>query len=52
LNIQEIIQTASEFGLKISNLDDLDEKTLADLYQAILEYKENRCNVHTIDYMW
>ena len=46
------MQTASEFGLKISNLDDLDEKTLADLHQAILEYKENRRNVHTIDYMW
>jgi len=52
LNTQEIVQIAKEFGLKISNLDDLDEKTLADLHQAIIEYKENRCNIHTIDYMW
>jgi len=52
LNIQEIIHIANEFGLKLGNLDDLDEKTLEELYRAVTEYRENRYNIHTIDYLW
>jgi len=51
LNIHKIIETASEFGLKIGKLDDFDENILQDLHQAITEYKENR-NLHTVDYLW
>ncbi|NJK77949.1 MAG: hypothetical protein HC944_03235 [Nanoarchaeota archaeon] len=52
MNIPEIIHDASEFGLKINKLDDLDEEILADMHQSILEYKENRNNLHNIDYLW
>lgn len=52
MDVQEIIQTAREFGLKINSLNGIDEKTLSDLRQAVIEYKENRRNVHTVDYMW
>jgi hypothetical protein len=52
LDTQEIIRTAREFGLKINNLDNIDDKILSDLRQAIIEFKENRCNIHTVDYMW
>ncbi|MCE9652513.1 MAG: hypothetical protein K8Q89_05590 [Nitrosarchaeum sp.] len=52
MKIQKIMQTASEIGLRINKLDDLDEKTLQDIHQAIIEYKENRNDVHIIDYMW
>jgi len=52
LKIPEIIQNASEFGLKISKLDDLDDDILEDMHQSIIEYKEKRHSVHTIDYLW
>jgi hypothetical protein len=52
LKISEIIQNASEFGLKIGKLDDLDDEVLEDMHQSVIEYKENRCSVHSIDYLW
>jgi hypothetical protein len=52
LNISEIIQNANELGLKISKLDDLDDEILEDMHQSLIEYKEKRCNLHTIDYLW
>ncbi|GKS66465.1 hypothetical protein YTPLAS73_00120 [Nitrosarchaeum sp.] len=52
MKIPEIIQNASEFGLKIGKLDDFDEKVLEDMCQSIIEYKKNRYLVHPIDYLW
>jgi len=52
LSIQEITQVANKFGLKLGNLDDLDEKMLKELHRAITEYSKNRHNIHTIDYLW
>jgi hypothetical protein len=52
LKIPEIIKNASEFGLKINKLDDLDDDVLEDMHQSIIEYQEKRCTVHTIDYLW
>ncbi|MCE9652921.1 MAG: hypothetical protein K8Q89_07710 [Nitrosarchaeum sp.] len=52
MSIKEIIQAASQLGLRINNLEDLDEKTLKEMRQAIIEYEKNRNNNHIIDYMW
>ncbi|MBS3925839.1 MAG: hypothetical protein KGZ34_04010 [Nitrosarchaeum sp.] len=52
MKISEIIQNASEFGLKINKLDDLDEEILDDMHQSVIEYKEKRYSLHTIDYLW
>ncbi|MFB5613257.1 MAG: hypothetical protein ACE5RL_08130 [Nitrosarchaeum sp.] len=51
MNISEIIQNANRIGLKISNLDEMDEQTLEEMQQAVKDYKENRDFI-AIDYMW
>jgi hypothetical protein len=51
LDVSEIIQNANRTGLKISKLDDIDEQTLEEMYQAVKDYKENRDFI-AIDYMW
>ncbi|MFB5627547.1 MAG: hypothetical protein ACE5R5_05075 [Nitrosarchaeum sp.] len=51
MNISEIIQNANRVGLKISNLDEMDEQTLEEMQQAVKDYKENRDFI-AIDYMW
>jgi len=49
----QIIEYIENFGLKIeSMLEHMDKKELENIYQAIIEYKENREKIHGIDYLW